>query len=125
MPWPLWIDFRIEGNDDGTCRLFTTGMKSFDKPEIEIPRSQRDQAEVFDFACSIADYIITTNPRIEDGHTVGRSDAEAFAEHGPVDVDPKKTVLNLISKRLTRRTVLVSCVTGRMSAVRAKTCSRT
>ena len=96
LPWPLWIDFRVEGNDDGSCRLFTTGMKSFDKPEIEIPRSRREQAEVFDFACSIADYIITSNPRIEDGHTVGRSDAEKIrAEHGPSMWDQKKTVLKL------------------------------
>ena len=96
LPWPLWIDFRVEGNDDGSSRLFTTGMKAFDKPEIEIPRSRREPAEVFDFACSIADYIITTNPRIEDGHTVGRSDAEKVqAEHGPSMWDPKKTVLKL------------------------------
>jgi hypothetical protein len=96
LPWPLWIDFRVEGNDDGSCRLFTTGMKSFDKPEIEIPHSRREPADVFDFACSIADYIITTNPRIEDGHTVGRSEAEKIqAEHGPSMWDPKKTVLKL------------------------------
>ena len=96
LPWPLWIDFRVEGNEDGSCRLFTTGMKAFDKPEIEIPRSRREPAEVFDFACSIADYVITTNPRIEDGHTVGRSDAEKIhAEHGPSMWDPKKTILKL------------------------------
>ena len=26
LPLHLWIDFRIEQNDDGTLRLFTTGM---------------------------------------------------------------------------------------------------
>lgn len=31
LPLHLWIDFRLETNDDGSCRLFTTGMKAFGK----------------------------------------------------------------------------------------------
>ena len=42
LPLHLWIDFRIEANDDGTLRLFTTGMKALDKMEIEIPRSRHE-----------------------------------------------------------------------------------
>jgi hypothetical protein len=96
LPWPMWIDFRVEQNDDGSLRLFTTGMKSFNQLEIEIPNSRREPAEVFDFACSIADYIITTNPRIEDGHTVGRTEAEKVtAVQAPSMWDPKITVLRL------------------------------
>jgi hypothetical protein len=96
LPWPLWIDFRVEGNEDGSCRLFTTGMKAFDKLEMEIPHSRHEPAEVFDFACSIADYVITTNPRIEDGHTVGRTETEKIrAEHAPSMWDPTTTVLRL------------------------------
>ena len=96
LPWPLWIDFRVERNDEGSSRLFTTGMKAFNQLEIEIPHSRKAPAEVFDFACSIADYIITTNPRIEDGHTVGRSEAEKVrAAHAPSMWDPKIEVLRL------------------------------
>ena len=42
LPLHLWIDFRIEPNDDGTLRLFTTGMKALDKMEIEIPHSRHE-----------------------------------------------------------------------------------
>ncbi len=96
MPLPLWIDFRIERNDDGTLRLFTTGMKALDKLEIEIPRSRRESAEVFNFACAIADYILSRGAEIRDGHTVGRSEEEKVpAAHAPSMWDSKLTVLRL------------------------------
>ena len=41
LPLHLWIDLRIEQNDDRTLRLFTTGMKALGKMEIEIPRCRR------------------------------------------------------------------------------------
>ena len=50
LPLHLWIDFRVEPNDDGSSRLFTTGMKAFGKAEIEIPHSRKQPAEVVDFA---------------------------------------------------------------------------
>ena len=50
LPLHLWIDFRIEGNDDGTYRLFTTGMKALGQMEIEIPHSRHEPRELFDFA---------------------------------------------------------------------------
>jgi hypothetical protein len=76
LPLPLWIDFRVEPNDDDSCRLFTTGMKAFGKMEIEIPHSNEKPADVFNFACCVADYILTKNPNIEDGQTIGRSASE-------------------------------------------------
>jgi len=96
LPWPLWIDFRVEPGEDGTNRLFTTGMKAFGKMEIEIPGSRKGPAEVFDFALSIADYILTEHPQIESGHTVGRSaDENIRATHAPSMLDPEMTVLRL------------------------------
>jgi hypothetical protein len=96
LPLHLWIDFRVEANDDGSYRLFTTGMKAFDKMEIEIPHSQREPKEVFDFAYAIADYIITRNPKIDDGHTIGRSETEKVkAVYSPSMWDSKVTVLRL------------------------------
>ncbi len=96
LPLPLWIDFRVERNDDGSRRLFTTGMKAFNQMEIEIPHSEKEPAEIFDFACSIADYIITRNPNIEDGHTVGRSETERIrATLAPSMWDSTITVLRL------------------------------
>jgi hypothetical protein len=96
LPLPLWIDFRVEPGEDGSCRLFTTGMKAFDKMEIEIPHSEKKPAEVFDFACSIANYILTSNPNIRDGHTVGRSETEKIrATHAASMWDAGLTVLRL------------------------------
>ena len=96
LPLPIWIDFRVEQNDDESYRLFTTGMKAFGKMETEIPHSKKKPAEVFDFAYSIADYIITSNPNIQDGHTVGRSETEkARAAYAPSMWDSAITVLRL------------------------------
>ncbi len=96
LPLHLWIDFRIEANDDGTLRLFTTGMKALDKMEIEIPHSRREPTELFNFACSIADYIFSRGAEIRDGHTVGRSEEEKVpAAHAPSLWDSRMTVLRL------------------------------
>ena len=96
LPLHLWIDFRIEANDDGTLRLFTTGMKALGKLEIEIPQSRREPAEVFDFAYSIADYILSRDAEIRDGHTVGRcEDEKVMAAHAPSLWDSAMTVLRL------------------------------
>lgn len=76
LPLHLWIDLRIEQNDDGTLRLFTTGMKALDKLEIEIPQCRHEARELFDFAYSIADYLLSRNAEIRDGHTVGRGEDE-------------------------------------------------
>ncbi len=96
LPLLLWADFRVETNEDGTLRLFTTGMKAFEKMEIEIPRSRRKAAEVFDFACSIANYILTRGAEVRDGHTVGRNeDEKVVAAHAPSMWDSQMTVLRL------------------------------
>ena len=76
FPLHLWIDFRLEQNDDDSYRLFTTGMKVFGHKEIEIPHSTKPPAEVFDFAQAIAAYVLTSEKTIQDGETIGRSEDE-------------------------------------------------
>ena len=94
LPLHLWIDFRIEPNDDGTLRLFTTGMKALGEMEIEVPHSTRGAQELFDFAHSIADYLLSKGAEIRDGHTIGRHDGEkVLAAHTPSMLDGKLTVL--------------------------------
>lgn len=96
LPLHLWIDFRVEPNDDGTYRLYTTGMGALGLMEIEIPRSRKPPAEVYDFAYAIANYLLTSRPDIKDGHTVGRSDEEQIrASRAPSMWDPATTVLQL------------------------------
>lgn len=94
LPLHLWIDFRIETNDDGTLRLFTTGMQALDKMEIEIPSSRRESTELFDFAYSIADYLLARGAEIRDGHTIGRhGDEKVLAAHAPSMWNSEMTVL--------------------------------
>jgi hypothetical protein len=96
FPLHLWIDFRIEQNDDGTLRLFTTGLKALDKLEIEIPHSRHVPTELFDFAYSIADYQLSLGGVIRDGHTIGRRDDEkVVATHAQSMWDSDLTVLRL------------------------------
>ena len=96
LPLLLWIDFRIEQNDDESYRLFTTGMKVFEHDEIEIPRSTKPPAEIFNFACSIADYILTSGKTIQDGETIGRSAEEKVSvSYGPSMWDSKITAMRL------------------------------
>ena len=96
VPLHLWIDFRIEQNDDGTLRLFTTGMKALDKMEIEIPQSRHEPKNLFDFAYSIASYLFSRGAEIRDGHTVGCCENEkVMATHAPSMLDSQMTVLRL------------------------------
>ena len=96
LPLHLWIDFRVERNDDGTHRLFTTGMKALGKLELEIPHSRQEPSELLDFAGAIASYILARGAEVRDGHTVGRSEAEQVrATHAPSMLDGRMTVLRL------------------------------
>lgn len=96
LPLHLWIDFRVEPDEEGTHRLFTTGMTEFRQMEIEIPPTTKPPAEIFDFAYSVASHLITSRLTIEDGQTLGRSETEKVqATHAPSMVDPTIEVLRL------------------------------
>jgi hypothetical protein len=96
LPLHLWIDFRIEQNEDGSYRLFTTGMKALGQMEIEIAHSTKTPEEIVHFAHSVAGYLITSNPRIDSGETIGRSQAEKIpATRAPSMFDATITVLRL------------------------------
>ena len=96
LPLHLWVDFRIEQIEEGTVRLFTTGMQSLGRMEIEIPHSHRLPTEVLDFAYAIADYVLSRGAEIRDNHTIGRSDDEkVMARHAPSMFDESMTVVRL------------------------------
>ena len=61
----LWIDMRIEQNDDGTFRYFTTGMEAFGQLEVEIDSVNLGPQELFDFGYSIIHYILTSGATIK------------------------------------------------------------
>jgi hypothetical protein len=72
----LWIDMRLEQNDDGSFRYFTTGLTSFDRPEIEIDRSSQNPQEILEFCHAIVCYLLNNRVDIAEGETIGRSDDE-------------------------------------------------
>ncbi len=72
----LWIDMRLEQNDDGSYRYFTTGMQSLGHLEIEIDRVTREATEIFEFCYSIIVYLLTSGETIKPGETLGRSAGE-------------------------------------------------
>jgi hypothetical protein len=72
----LWIDMRLEQNDDDSYRYFTTGLTAFGRPEIEIDRSKQDPQEILEFCYAIICYILNSGATIGDGETIGRLDEE-------------------------------------------------
>ena len=96
LPLHLWIDFRLEQNEDGSCRLFTTGMKVFDKMEIEIPHSTKAPAEILNLAHAIAEYVLTSEKMIREGETIGRSESEKVkVSYAPSICDSEITAMRL------------------------------
>ena len=96
LPLHLWIDFRLEQNEDGSCRLFTTGMKVFDKLEIEIPRSTKRPAEILNLARAIAEYVLMSEKMVREGETIGRSESEKIkVSYAPSMCDSAITAMRL------------------------------
>jgi hypothetical protein len=92
----LWVDMRLEQNDDNSYRYFTTGMQAFGCPELEIRKSQRRPDEILDFGYAIVNYILTSGVTIKDGETIGRSaDEKIKARHKPSMWDKNRTILDL------------------------------
>jgi hypothetical protein len=92
----LWIDMRLEQNDDDSYRFFTTGMSQFDKPEIEIARTEKSPQDVLEFCHDMVYYILSQDKSIAAGETVGRtSDERIEVSHGASMFDETQNVMRL------------------------------
>jgi hypothetical protein len=69
----LWIDMRLEQNEDESYRFFTTGLSAFGQPEMEIDRSERPPEDILNFCFDIIAYLLNSRVTIGNGETVGRS----------------------------------------------------
>jgi hypothetical protein len=72
----LWVAMRVEDNDDGTYRFFTTGMSAFSQLEIEIEQSSVKPEAILDLCYPIIDYILTSGTKVRYRETMGRSAEE-------------------------------------------------
>jgi hypothetical protein len=75
LPLFLWIDFRVESIGDGAHRLYTTGLEALGRPELEAPHFQGQPQELLDFAYNTAHYLLDTRKTLNDGDTIGLTDA--------------------------------------------------
>jgi hypothetical protein len=72
----LWVDTRIEQNEDGSYRAFTTGLSAFKLLEIEIQQTRTNPRELLQLLFDISSYALATKEAIKDGDTIGRSPTE-------------------------------------------------
>lgn len=87
LPTMLWVDYRATVRRR-RASLFTVGMADFGLMEIEIHRSKRKPGELREFVMGIAGYLIESGPVINDGDTVGGSEAEKIkVRYAPSEFD--------------------------------------
>jgi hypothetical protein len=87
----LWIDVRVESNEDGTFRCFTMGMEPLGFLEIEVHNSSLPPEELMMFIGNTACYIANNRLHIPKGNTMGRTAAEQYKVlHTPSMFDRSK-----------------------------------
>lgn len=96
LPLFLWIDFRIEQNDDGTLRLYTTGLEALGQNELEAAKFRGPPQELLDVAYNIAHYVLDQRKAINDGDTIGvTDDMQATIRRAPSMFGEEMEVLRL------------------------------
>ena len=95
IPGPLWIDVRIEQNEDNTLRCFTTGLAPLGHMEIEVPRTTLKPQELIEFVGDTACYIVNTNTPIADNETLGRTATEKFKVRHAKSMFDRGTVMRI------------------------------
>ena len=95
LPLYLWIDFRIEPTATGH-RLFTTGLESFDRKELELFTPSEDLQQLLDDAYNVAHYHLDQESPIKDGDTVGLPDGrQLVARHDASATGDDRRVIRL------------------------------
>jgi hypothetical protein len=85
LPLFLWVDFRIEREGESDAyRLFTTGLEALGGQELEAANFTGQPQQLLDFVYNIAHYQLDRRKLINDGDTIGVTDAvQATARRGP------------------------------------------
>lgn len=96
LPLFLWVDFRVELEESGNCRLYTTGLGALGKAEIEIPQFSGELQQMVHYAYNVAHYQLTKPNQIKDGDTFGLTEkVQAVAHPAPSMFDPHMKVIQL------------------------------
>ncbi len=74
LPLFLWVDFRVERVENGTHRLYTTGLEALGFTELEIAEFPGKPQALLEYAYNIAHYQVTQSKPINEGDTLGLTD---------------------------------------------------
>ena len=96
-PVLLWVGFlRSAGEKEGTISLFTRGLNTFGRMEIEVVDSDRKPSEIFGRVADLASYLLKKGNIVEDGHTIGSDkDEKIQVRHKDSVLDRKGKVLRI------------------------------
>ena len=88
----VWVDMDFE--DDGTISLSTSGMELFKQLNIELLHCPWDPERAWNYILSVADYILTSDIKVQDGDSVGRTEEEQMTIHinEPVHADGLQSI---------------------------------
>jgi len=70
IPVPLWVYIGLRKNGDKNS-VYTFGLKSFGKKELEIIDSTENMDALYDFVLNICSYIISSDVTLNPGETFG------------------------------------------------------
>lgn len=73
LPLPLWMNFRVTANADGTSSGFTQGLAAFEAMELETKNASEPPDELRDRLIGLAEYVLTSGAVINDGDTIGET----------------------------------------------------
>jgi len=96
LPLYLWIDFRVEEEDAGSLRLFTTGLEPLGQPEIEVAGYRGDVGELRASVYNVAHYMLEGKKPINNGQALGSEGGPRMVgEFGTSLIDLEQEVLHL------------------------------
>ena len=96
IPGRLWIDLRLEKNDDDSFRCFTTGLAPLGHLEIEVPRcAALKPQELLEFVGDTACYMVNSSTPIADNETLGRTATEKFKVRHARSMFDRGTVMRI------------------------------
>ena len=75
----VWVDIDFE--EDGTISLYTSGMEEFDQLNVEFLHCPWDPERAWNYILSVAEYVLTSDIKVEDGHSIGRTEEEQLIVH--------------------------------------------
>ena len=88
----IWVDMDFE--DDDTISLSTSGMELFKQLNVEFLHCPWHPERAWNYILSVAEYILTSDIKVEDGHSIGRTEEEQLIVHidEPVHADGLESI---------------------------------